>query len=125
MNRWGWAVPACSCTPVGFRRVGSVLSSGYNPPTGLGVVDWLRRESLQGHIVFLTGHAADDPRVVATVGVSGAELVFKPREFDALSRMLERVVALEQVTVRLEKMLDISVGRLLQLSRKGEVGSRS
>ena len=66
------------------------INLGYNQPSGLDVVDWLRGEGFRGQIVFLTGHAADDPRVVAAVNVSGAELVSKPLELDELECLIDR-----------------------------------
>jgi DNA-binding response OmpR family regulator len=67
------------------------VNLGEGQPTGVEVSLWLREHGFSGAIVFLTGHAASDPRVVAAAAVPNTRIVAKPFSFDGLVE-LARVV---------------------------------
>ena len=54
------------------------VNLGARQPTGLDVERWLRRNGYRGRVVFLTGHAADDPRVKQALATEGTRVVSKP-----------------------------------------------
>ncbi|HVK73302.1 MAG TPA: response regulator [Kofleriaceae bacterium] len=65
------------------------INLGRDQPTGVNVYDWLRREGFAGRIVFLTGHAASDPRVREAAALDGARIMSKPLTVAELGRLLE------------------------------------
>lgn len=54
------------------------INLGSGQPSGIDVYEWLEREGFAGRIVFLTGHASDDPRVKAVASLVGSEIASKP-----------------------------------------------
>jgi DNA-binding response OmpR family regulator len=60
------------------------VNLGEGEPTGVDVSLWLRQQGFGGAIVFLTGHAASDPRVVAAAAVPNTRIVAKPFSFAGL-----------------------------------------
>jgi DNA-binding response OmpR family regulator len=54
------------------------VNLGEGAPTGVDVSHWLRQHRFTGGIIFLTGHAGSDPRVVAAAAVSNTRIVSKP-----------------------------------------------
>jgi DNA-binding NtrC family response regulator len=63
------------------------INLGANQPTGVHVFHWLKDEGFVGRCVFLTGHAAGDPRVVEAARIS-AGIVSKPLELAELGRLV-------------------------------------
>jgi DNA-binding NtrC family response regulator len=66
------------------------VNLGVDKPNGVDVFQWLTKRGYQGSVVFLTGHGADDPRVVAAAGISGTRLIKKPLDFDAVARLVAK-----------------------------------
>lgn len=64
------------------------INLGAGEPTGVAVCDWLRREGFAGRIVFLTGHASNDPRVREAAGVAHSQIAAKPLSVSALRELL-------------------------------------
>jgi DNA-binding response OmpR family regulator len=60
------------------------VNLGEGQPTGVDVSRWLRERGFAGAIVFLTGHAATDPRVIAAAAVPNTRIVAKPFSFAGL-----------------------------------------
>jgi two-component system nitrogen regulation response regulator NtrX len=60
------------------------VNLGEGQPTGVDVSSWLRQHGFAGAIVFLTGHAATDPRVIAAAAVPNTRIVAKPFSFAGL-----------------------------------------
>lgn len=54
------------------------VNLGPDEPTGVEVSRWLRAHGYRGSIVFLTGHASSDPRVVEAAAVPGTTILTKP-----------------------------------------------
>jgi DNA-binding response OmpR family regulator len=57
------------------------VNLGEGRPTGVDVSHWLREHGFGGIIIFLTGHAASDPRVVAAAAVPNTRIIEKPISF--------------------------------------------
>jgi DNA-binding response OmpR family regulator len=60
------------------------VNLGEGQPTGVDISRWLRDHGFAGAIVFLTGHAATDPRVIAAAAVPNTRIVAKPFSFAGL-----------------------------------------
>ena len=60
------------------------VNLGEGQPTGVEVSRWLRERGFDGAIVFLTGHAAADPRVAAAAAVPNTRIMAKPISFGEL-----------------------------------------
>jgi DNA-binding response OmpR family regulator len=54
------------------------VNLGPDEPTGVEVSRWLRDRGYRGSIVFLTGHASTDPRVIEAARVPGTTVLTKP-----------------------------------------------
>ena len=54
------------------------INLGTGEPSGVNVYEWLEREGFTGGIVFLTGHAANDPRVQEAANLAGSVIASKP-----------------------------------------------
>jgi DNA-binding NtrC family response regulator len=54
------------------------INLGTDEPTGVNVHEWLANEGFAGRIVFLTGHASNDPRVREAASVAGSRIASKP-----------------------------------------------
>jgi FixJ family two-component response regulator len=54
------------------------VNLGHGRPSGVEVFHWLRDEGFAGDVVFLTGHAADHPRVMAAMRLGSARVLSKP-----------------------------------------------
>jgi DNA-binding response OmpR family regulator len=65
------------------------VNLGPGHPTGVEVCEWLRREGFRNRIVFFTGHAEDDPRVIAAASVPGARIMTKPISISELHGLLQ------------------------------------
>jgi DNA-binding NtrC family response regulator len=63
------------------------INLGPSAPTGVEVLQWMRAESFAGQAVFLTGHAATDPRVVAASRMPATRVLTKPISLDALAAL--------------------------------------
>jgi DNA-binding response OmpR family regulator len=64
------------------------VNLGEGEPTGVDVSRWLRQHGFTGAIVFLTGHAASDPRVIAAAAVPNTRIVTKPFSFAGLVELV-------------------------------------
>lgn len=64
------------------------INLGADQPTGVGVFEWLQREGFAGRVVFLTGHASNDPRVKEAAGIVGATVATKPLAISELRTLL-------------------------------------
>lgn len=64
------------------------INLGANQPSGVGVFEWLEREGFAGRIVFLTGHASNDPRVREAASVAGSVIAAKPLTVSELQKLL-------------------------------------
>lgn len=60
------------------------VNLGTNQPTGVDVAQWLRKIGFQGQIVFLTGHAKSDPKVIAAIEIPDTQVLAKPIKLDQL-----------------------------------------
>ncbi len=67
------------------------VNLGAGQPTGVDVVRWLRSRDFGGRIVFLTGHAAGDARVIAAAEVADTEILSKPLGGEALRALIDDV----------------------------------
>jgi DNA-binding response OmpR family regulator len=65
------------------------VNLGERAPTGVDVTHWLRQHGFSGRIIFLTGHAGSDPRVVAAATVSNTRIVSKPLSLRDLLALAE------------------------------------
>jgi DNA-binding response OmpR family regulator len=65
------------------------VNLGEGQPTGVEVSRWLRERGFRGAIVFLTGHAATDPRVIAAAAVPNTRIVVKPISFAGLIALVK------------------------------------
>jgi CheY-like chemotaxis protein len=54
------------------------VNLGPELPTGVDAYDWLRANHYAGRIVFLTGHAHDDPLIRRARACEGVEVMQKP-----------------------------------------------
>jgi DNA-binding NtrC family response regulator len=54
------------------------INLGRGEPTGVNVYEWLEDQGFSGRVVFLTGHAAQDPRVQHAATLSGSTVASKP-----------------------------------------------
>lgn len=54
------------------------VNLGAERPSGVNVAQWLRDNGFTGQIVFLTGHAASDPEVLAATRMPNTKVVAKP-----------------------------------------------
>lgn len=66
------------------------INLGSGQPSGVNVYEWLEREGFAGHIVFLTGHASDDPRVKAAASLVGTVIASKPLSVAELRELIGR-----------------------------------
>ena len=65
------------------------INLGAGEPTGVEICEWLRREGFAGRIVFLTGHASNDPRVREAAGVAQSQIASKPVSVSTLRELLD------------------------------------
>jgi DNA-binding response OmpR family regulator len=63
------------------------VNLGGGAATGVDVHAWLRAQGYTGEIVFLTGHAATHPVVVAASSMPGARILAKPVSLKDLARL--------------------------------------
>lgn len=68
------------------------INLGADEPSGVHVHEWLGHEQFAGKIVFLTGHAANDPQVQQAASLAGAQIAAKPLTFPELARLVEAPV---------------------------------
>jgi DNA-binding response OmpR family regulator len=66
------------------------VNLGPGRPTGVEVCRWLRANGFAAPIVFLTGHAASDPRVVEALAVANAHVLSKPIGIDEITKLLTK-----------------------------------
>ena len=64
------------------------INLGPGEPTGIEVHNWLRSQGFRGQIIFLTGHAADDPRVLDASRIKSTTLLQKPISIETLAHYL-------------------------------------
>ena len=65
------------------------INLGKDVPNGMDVFHWLRRERFAGEIVFLTGHAADNPLVTAAMQLGAQRIYIKPIEMAELAGLVQ------------------------------------
>jgi DNA-binding NtrC family response regulator len=65
------------------------VNLGAGRPSGLDVLEWLRRHGFEGRAVFLTGHASGSRQVRMALAIGGSPVLAKPLEIDALVKLLE------------------------------------
>jgi FixJ family two-component response regulator len=65
------------------------VNLGQDLPSGVDVFRWLKSERFAGDIVFLTGHAADHPLVIAAAQVGARGIFNKPIEMEELARLVK------------------------------------
>jgi two-component system nitrogen regulation response regulator NtrX len=63
------------------------VNLGEGEPSGVDVCMWLRTHGYRGPIVFLTGHASSDPRVVAASRQPNTRIMVKPVSIDLLTAL--------------------------------------
>jgi DNA-binding response OmpR family regulator len=66
------------------------VNLGPGRPTGVDVCQWLRAQGFAAPIVFLTGHAASDPRVVEALAVANARVLSKPIGVDEITKLVTK-----------------------------------
>ena len=64
------------------------VNLGEGRPTGVEVSTWLREHGFGGAIIFLTGHATNDPRVAAAAAVPNTRIMAKPISFGELTTLV-------------------------------------
>jgi DNA-binding NtrC family response regulator len=65
------------------------INLGTNQPSGVNVYEWLEREGFGGRIIFLTGHASNDPRVREAASLNHAHVASKPLSVAQLGGLIE------------------------------------
>jgi CheY-like chemotaxis protein len=63
------------------------VNLGEGQPTGVEVCAWLRARKFEGRVVFLTGHAAHDPRVIEASRQPGTQVLSKPVNFEVIEAL--------------------------------------
>jgi DNA-binding response OmpR family regulator len=64
------------------------VNLGDGQPTGVDVCRWLRDRGFAGPIVFLTGHAATDPRVAEATSQPNTRVLAKPVSSDTIVQLV-------------------------------------
>jgi DNA-binding response OmpR family regulator len=64
------------------------VNLGPGQATGVEVCRWLRAQGFAAPIVFLTGHAASDPRVIEALAMANARVLSKPIGIDEITRLV-------------------------------------
>jgi len=64
------------------------VNLGARQPTGVEVCRWLREHGFMGPIVFLTGHAATDPRVVEASRQPNTRVLSKPVAGEVIAELV-------------------------------------
>jgi DNA-binding response OmpR family regulator len=65
------------------------VNLGQDLPSGVDVFRWLKAQRFAGDIVFLTGHAADHPLVIAASRVGARGVFTKPIEMEELTQLVK------------------------------------
>jgi DNA-binding response OmpR family regulator len=81
------AVRAAQRQALGCRLAILDINLGPSSPSGVEVLQWLRAQGFAGEAVFLTGHAATDPRVMAASKLPATRVLTKPISLDALAAL--------------------------------------
>ena len=69
------------------------INLGPSSPSGVEVLQWLRAEGFAGEAVFLTGHAATDPRVVTASKLPATRVLTKPISLATLESLFHEASA--------------------------------
>jgi FixJ family two-component response regulator len=64
------------------------INLGENKPSGLDAEQWLRQNSYQGKVLFLTGHGKTNPLVIQAVKQRLAEVIEKPLGLNHLFELI-------------------------------------
>lgn len=64
------------------------INLGFGEPSGVNVYEWLEHEGFAGNIIFLTGHASNDPRVQEAARLAGSVIASKPITAAAVRDMI-------------------------------------
>jgi DNA-binding NtrC family response regulator len=65
------------------------VNLGAGRPSGLDVLEWLKRRGFRGRIVFLTGHARSDPLVAEAWNESTVRVYQKPMTLEQLGAIVD------------------------------------
>ncbi len=66
------------------------VNLGDYQSTGVDVCRWLRERGFAAPIVFLTGHAASDPRVVQASAMPDTRVLSKPVTVEVIAKLVAR-----------------------------------
>lgn len=66
------------------------INLGPGEPNGVSLYEWLEHEGFRGGVVFLTGHAANDPRVQEAATFAGSAVASKPLSVAELRDLIGR-----------------------------------
>lgn len=64
------------------------INLGPGQPNGVEIFYWLEDQEFKGRVVFLTGHAHDDPRVIMAAAITGTIVLSKPLKSEDLKRII-------------------------------------
>jgi DNA-binding NtrC family response regulator len=64
------------------------INLGSDQPSGVNIYEWLERERFAGRIIFLTGHAGNDPRVQKAASLAGSVIASKPLSVAELRELI-------------------------------------
>ncbi len=64
------------------------INLGAGKANGVEVFYWLDDQDFKGRVIFLTGHAHDDPRVLTAAAITGALILSKPVRSSELQRAM-------------------------------------
>ena len=64
------------------------INLGRDEPSGIQVYEWLTSAGFAGRVVFLTGHASNDPRVQQAASLSHSKIASKPLSIAELRDLL-------------------------------------
>ncbi len=65
------------------------INLGQDEPSGVDVYHWLRENHFSGQIVFLTGHAQDNPLVREATQIGEARVFAKPMDVEKLLALVK------------------------------------
>lgn len=66
------------------------INLGPGEPSGIAIYEWLEQQGFRGEVVFLTGHAANDPRVQEAANLAGSAVASKPLSVAELRDLIGR-----------------------------------
>ena len=66
------------------------INLGVGQPNGVDAFRWLRDRGYNGSVIFMTGHAKSDPRVVDALALPNTRLLVKPFSLRAIVELFEQ-----------------------------------